>query len=48
VQLRDGYLDIPETPGLGVELNESAIPDRPIRNWRRGAPMRTDGAADFI
>jgi galactonate dehydratase len=23
VQLKDGYLDIPEAPGLGVELNES-------------------------
>jgi galactonate dehydratase len=48
IQLKDGYLEIPETPGLGVELNEDAIPDRPIRNWRRGAPRRPDGAADFI
>ena len=48
VTLKDGYLEIPEAPGLGVELNEEAIPDRPIRNWRRGAPFRPDGAADFI
>jgi len=48
VQLKDGYLEIPETPGLGVELAEDAIPDRAIRNWRRGAPLRPDGAADFI
>lgn len=25
IALRDGYLDIPATPGLGVELNEEAI-----------------------
>ena len=48
VILKDGYLEIPEAPGLGVDLVEDAIPDRPIRNWRRGAPLRPDGAADFI
>jgi galactonate dehydratase len=48
VQLKDGYLELPEAPGLGVELNEGAIPRRPIRNWRRGAPLRPDGAAEFI
>src|SRR5688572_14742574 len=48
VTLKDGYLEIPEAPGLGVELNEDAIPNRPIRNWRRGSPLRPDGAADFI
>jgi galactonate dehydratase len=48
IRLKDGYLELPETPGLGVELAEGGIPDRPIRNWRRGAPMRPDGAAAFI
>ncbi|MGH2354360.1 MAG: galactonate dehydratase [Chloroflexota bacterium] len=48
VQLKDGYLEVPEAPGLGADLSEAAIPDRPIRNWRRGAPLRPDGAADFI
>jgi len=48
IKLKDGYLELPETPGLGVELVEDAIPDRPIRNWRRRAPLRPDGAADFI
>jgi galactonate dehydratase len=48
VVLKDGYLEIPETPGLGVELVEEAIPKRPIRNWRRGPSTREDGAADFI
>lgn len=48
MQLQNGYLEIPEAPGLGVELNEDAIPKRPTRNWRRGAPLRPDGAAAFI
>ncbi|MGH2367233.1 MAG: galactonate dehydratase [Chloroflexota bacterium] len=48
VQLKDGYLEVPEAPGLGADLSEAAIPERPIRNWRRGAPLRPDGAADFI
>jgi galactonate dehydratase len=48
MQLKDGYLEIPEAPGLGIELNEDAIPQRPTRNWRRGAPTRPDGAAAFI
>lgn len=48
ITLQGGYLLLPEAPGLGIELAEDAIPDRPIRNWRRGAPLRPDGAADFI
>ena len=48
MQLKDGYLEIPEAPGLGIELNEDAIPKRPTRNWRRGSPTRPDGAAAFI
>jgi galactonate dehydratase len=48
ISLKDGYLEIPDTPGLGVDLDEGAIPSRPIRNWRRGAVMQPDGAAAFI
>jgi galactonate dehydratase len=48
ISLKDGYLEIPDTPGLGVDLDEGAIPSRPIRNWRRGAAMQPDGAAAFI
>jgi hypothetical protein len=31
-----------------VELNDEALPQRRIRNWRREGPTRPDGAADFI
>jgi galactonate dehydratase len=48
ITLKDGYLELPEGPGLGVELNDEALPERRIRNWRRGGLTRPDGAADFI
>ena len=48
IKLKDGYLELPEAPGLGIELNEEALPERRIRNWRRGALTRPDGAADYI
>lgn len=48
VKLKDGYLEIPEAPGLGVELNEEMLVDRPHRRWKRGAPYRPDGATDFV
>ena len=25
IQMKDGYMDVPETPGLGIEINEKAI-----------------------
>jgi galactonate dehydratase len=48
VTLKDGYLEIPETPGLGVELDPDGIPDRPIRNWRRSPLTGPDGAPAFL
>jgi L-alanine-DL-glutamate epimerase-like enolase superfamily enzyme len=48
VTLKDGYLEIPETPGLGVELDPEGIPDRPIRNWRRSPLTGPDGAPAFL
>jgi galactonate dehydratase len=48
VEIRDGYLHLTDAPGLGIELNEDALPHRPVRNWRRTPAWRPDGAADFI
>jgi galactonate dehydratase len=48
VALQDGYLEIPEGPGLGVELDPDGVPDRPIRNWRRPPLTGPDGAPAFI
>ena len=32
--LRDGYLDLPTGPGLGIELDEEALADQIDHDWR--------------
>ncbi len=32
--VRDGYLDLPTTPGLGIELDENAMADKIGHDWR--------------
>ena len=44
---KDGYLDIPNKPGWGVELNEEAFKHMPPVVWRRGTNFRADGAPYF-
>lgn len=39
----DGYLEVPETPGLGIELNEKAFAGRPLKTWRRQLIVEPDG-----
>ena len=43
LDLVDGYVQIPETPGLGIELNEEAFPDNPLANWHRAFIREADG-----
>ena len=33
-QVREGYIDIPTGPGLGVELDEEALADKIDHDWR--------------
>ncbi len=47
MQLRDGYLELPEGPGWGVELNEAALSTE-LRSWHRPFGTQPDGAAAFI
>jgi galactonate dehydratase len=47
VKLVDGYLEISDKPGLGVELNEEALPKYPGIYWRRPIPTRPDGSVTF-
>ena len=42
-KFEDGYLQIPETPGLGIELNEKAFADNPARTWHRPFIVEADG-----
>jgi galactonate dehydratase len=33
-QIRDGFLELPKGPGLGIELDENALADKIGHNWR--------------
>jgi len=47
VQLVDGYLQIPEKPGLGIDLNEAALANYPFKRWHRPFYTQPDGAAGW-
>ena len=38
-----GYLELPQDPGLGIELNEKAFAGNPLRSWRRPLVVEPDG-----
>ena len=44
---KDGYVDIPNKPGWGVELNEEAFKHMPPAPWRRGTNFHADGSPYF-
>ena len=44
---KDGYLEIPNQPGWGVELNEEVFKHMPPVAWRRGTAFRADGSPYF-
>jgi L-alanine-DL-glutamate epimerase-like enolase superfamily enzyme len=40
-----GHIPAPETPGLGVSLDEGLLAERPFRAMREGSPpLRADGS----
>jgi galactonate dehydratase len=47
IAIRDGYLEIPERPGLGIDLNFEALARYPFKPWRRGQNYGPDGALAF-
>ena len=48
MKLQDGYLEIPDTPGLGIELDLKAIRKYPAKPWRRGPVFEADGNIGYI
>ncbi len=44
IPLVKGYLEIPEKPGLGVELDEEAAARHPFQPWHRPFNVRGDGS----
>ena len=44
IKLKDGYLIVPEGPGLGIELNEEAIAKYPFKEKVLETPLGIDGS----
>jgi galactonate dehydratase len=47
-RLVDGYLDLPDRPGLGIELNIAYCRAHPYKPWKRSLPLKPDGSVPFI
>jgi galactonate dehydratase len=47
ISIRDGYLEIPERPGLGIDLYMEALEAYPFRPWHRSFNYGQDGALAF-
>ena len=45
---RDGYLEIRDQPGLGIEVNEDALSEERYVHWQRTSPVRPDGSTGYI
>jgi len=48
LMVKDGYIPVPNRPGLGIELNEEAFRHYPPKPWRRGFEYRADGSVAYI
>ena len=48
IMVKDGYVEIPNKPGWGVELNEEAFQHYPPGPWKRSTGYRADGSVAFI
>ena len=47
MKLVDGYLELPQRPGLGIDLNLEALAAHPGRSWHRPFPLRPDGSLSY-
>jgi galactonate dehydratase len=47
IKLVDGYLELPDRPGIGLDLIEEALGAYPFRSWHRPFPLRPDGSLAF-
>ena len=45
---KDGYLELRDRPGLGIEVNEDALTTGKHVHWQRTCPVRADGATGYI
>jgi galactonate dehydratase len=47
MKLVDGYLELPDKPGLGIDLNIEALEKYPFKSWHRPFPIRPDGSLSY-
>ena len=47
MKLVDGYLEIPDNPGLGLDLNEEAAAKFPYQSWHRAFNYAPDGTLAY-
>jgi galactonate dehydratase len=47
-EMVNGFLVLPDKPGLGIELNEDYYEAHPYKPWKRGTPLKPDGAVAYI
>ncbi len=45
---KDGYLELRDRPGLGVEVDEEAVSGDQYIHWQRTCPARPDGSTGYI
>ncbi len=45
---KDGYIEIRDRPGLGIEVNEDALQEDEFHHWQRTCPVRPDGSTGYI
>ena len=47
LMVTNGYIDVPQAPGFGIELNLEAIETFTPNRWHRPFPINTDGSLGF-
>ncbi len=45
---KDGYIELRDRPGLGIDVDEKAIAGNRFVHWQRTAPVRADGSTGYI
>ena len=44
LKLKDGYLEVPDSPGLGIELSEAGLAKYPFKDKILETPIAVDGS----
>jgi galactonate dehydratase len=47
MQVTDGYIEVPQKPGFGIELNLDAFEKYPMARWHRPFLIATDGSLAY-